>query len=76
MFGSRRDRRDRAVGHHVSLQHAPAATVAPLEYSGLAWVLVIDWLGWATIPGWRMLAGAAVIIASGVYLVRHESRRA
>jgi drug/metabolite transporter (DMT)-like permease len=63
-------------GITFAFKHAPAATVAPLEYSGLAWVLVIDWLGWATIPGWRMLAGAAVIIASGVYLVRHESRRA
>jgi len=63
-------------GITFAFKHAPAATVAPLEYSGLAWVLVIDWLGWATIPGWRMLAGAAVIIASGVYLVRHESRKA
>jgi drug/metabolite transporter (DMT)-like permease len=63
-------------GITFAFKHAPAATVAPLEYSGLAWVLVIDWLGWATIPGWRMLAGAAVIIASGVYLVRHESRHA
>jgi drug/metabolite transporter (DMT)-like permease len=59
-----------------AFKHAPAASVAPLEYSGLAWVIAIDWLVWAAIPGWRTLAGAAVIIASGLYLLRHESRRA
>jgi drug/metabolite transporter (DMT)-like permease len=63
-------------GITYAFKHAPAASVAPLEYSGLAWVIVIDWLGWATIPGWRTLAGAAVIIGSGVYLIRHEARRA
>jgi drug/metabolite transporter (DMT)-like permease len=63
-------------GITFAFKHAPAASVAPLEYSGLAWVIVIDWLGWATIPGWRTLAGAAVIIASGLYLLRHEAQRA
>jgi drug/metabolite transporter (DMT)-like permease len=62
-------------GITYAFKHAPAASVAPLEYSGLAWVIVIDWLGWATIPGWRTLAGAVVIIASGLYLLRYETRR-
>ena len=61
-------------GVTYAFKHAPAASVAPLEYSGLAWVIVIDWLGWATIPGWRTLAGAAVIVGSGLYLLRHEAR--
>jgi drug/metabolite transporter (DMT)-like permease len=63
-------------GITYAFKHAPAATVAPLEYSGLAWVIVIDYLGWSVIPGWRMLAGAAVIIGSGLYLLGFESRRA
>jgi drug/metabolite transporter (DMT)-like permease len=54
---------------------APAASVAPLEYSGLAWVIIIDLLVWSVWPEWRTLAGAAVIIGSGLYLLRHESRR-
>jgi drug/metabolite transporter (DMT)-like permease len=62
-------------GITYAFKHAPAATVAPLEYSGLAWVIVIDWLGWATLPGWRTLAGVAVIVGSGLYLIRYESRR-
>jgi drug/metabolite transporter (DMT)-like permease len=59
-----------------AFKRAPAASVAPLEYSGLAWVIAIDFAIWSVVPGWRMLAGAAVIIASGLYLLRFEARRA
>jgi drug/metabolite transporter (DMT)-like permease len=58
-----------------AFKHAPAASVAPLEYSGLAWVMVIDYAVWAAIPSWRTLAGASVIIACGLYLLRYESLR-
>jgi drug/metabolite transporter (DMT)-like permease len=58
-----------------AFKRAPAASVAPLEYSGLAWVLIIDLLVWSVLPSWRTLAGAAVIIGSGVYLLRYEARR-
>jgi drug/metabolite transporter (DMT)-like permease len=59
-----------------AFKHAPAASVAPLEYSGMAWVLVIDFVVWSVIPEWQTLVGAAVIIGSGLYLLRFESRRA
>lgn len=58
-----------------AFKRAPAASVAPLEYSGLAWVIVIDLLVWSVWPAWRTLAGAAVIIGSGLFLLRYESRR-
>ena len=58
-----------------AFKHAPAASVAPLEYSGLAWVMVIDYAVWSAIPSWRTVAGAAVIIACGLYLLRYESLR-
>jgi drug/metabolite transporter (DMT)-like permease len=59
-----------------AFRRAPAASVAPLEYSGLAWVIAIDFAIWSVVPGWRTLAGAAVIIASGLFLLRFEARRA
>jgi len=59
-----------------AFKRAPAASVAPLEYSGLAWVIIIDLAVWSVVPSWRTLAGAAVIIGSGLYLLRFESRRA
>jgi drug/metabolite transporter (DMT)-like permease len=50
-----------------------ASIVAPFEYSALAWGVAIDWLLWHTLPDGYTLLGAAIIIGSGVYLVRHEA---
>jgi drug/metabolite transporter (DMT)-like permease len=58
-----------------AFKRAPAASVAPLEYSGLAWVIIIDFAVWSVAPSGHTLAGAAVIIGSGLYLLRFESRR-
>jgi len=46
--------------------------IAPIEYSALAWGLGFDWFLWRTLPKPTMFIGAAIIIASGVYLIRHE----
>lgn len=51
---------------------APPPVVAPLEYTALAWGLMFDWLIWATAPGLRMLVGAFIIVASGVYVINRE----
>ncbi len=37
-------------GITVAFKHAPAASVAPLEYTGLAWVMVIDLAVWSAVP--------------------------
>jgi drug/metabolite transporter (DMT)-like permease len=62
-------------GITVAFKHAPAASVAPLEYTGLAWVMLIDLAVWSAVPGLRTMLGAALIIASGLYLLRFEARR-
>jgi drug/metabolite transporter (DMT)-like permease len=62
-------------GITVAFKHAPAASVAPLEYTGLAWVILIDLAVWSAVPGLRTMLGAALIIASGLYLLRFEARR-
>jgi drug/metabolite transporter (DMT)-like permease len=49
-----------------------ASRVAPFEYSALAWGIGLDWLLWRTLPDQYTLIGAAIIIGSGIYLVRHE----
>lgn len=49
-----------------------ASSVAPFEYSALAWGVVLDWLLWQTLPDRYTLLGAAIIIGSGIYLIRHE----
>lgn len=50
-----------------------ASSVAPFEYSALAWGMGLDWLLWRTLPDEYTLLGAAIIIASGIYLVRKEA---
>ncbi|CAN7305054.1 MULTISPECIES: DMT family transporter [Duganella] len=50
-----------------------ASVVAPFEYSALAWGVAIDWLLWQTLPDGYTLLGAAIIIGSGIYLVRREA---
>ncbi|WP_229410023.1 MULTISPECIES: DMT family transporter [Massilia] len=53
-----------------------ASSVAPFEYSALAWGVGLDWLLWRALPdGWTMV-GAAIIIGSGLYLIRHEKDHA
>jgi drug/metabolite transporter (DMT)-like permease len=61
-------------GITVAFKHAPAASVAPLEYTGLAWVIAIDLAVWSAVPALRTLLGAALIIACGLYLIRYETR--
>jgi drug/metabolite transporter (DMT)-like permease len=56
-----------------AFRHGEASQIAPFEYTALAWGLAIDWLFWRTLPDGWMLAGATIIVASGIYLVRHES---
>ncbi|MGI4720229.1 MAG: DMT family transporter [Janthinobacterium lividum] len=53
-----------------------ASSVAPFQYSALAWGVAIDWILWQTLPDRGTLVGAAIIVGSGVYLLRHEKDHA
>lgn len=56
-----------------AFRHGQASAVAPFEYTALAWAIAVDWLLWRTVPDAYTLAGGAVIIASGIYLIRRET---
>jgi drug/metabolite transporter (DMT)-like permease len=60
----------------VALTHAfrlgEASQIAPLEYASLVWVVTLDLVLWAALPDGMTWIGAAIIIASGLYLVRRE----
>lgn len=58
-----------------AFRHGQASAVAPFEYSALAWGLGLDWVLWRTLPTAPTMAGAAIIIASGLYLIRLERGR-
>jgi drug/metabolite transporter (DMT)-like permease len=54
---------------------APAAVVAPFDYTALLWATVLGFLFWAEVPDALTFAGAAVIIASGGFIIWRESRQ-
>jgi len=54
----------------VAFQRAPAASVAPLEYTALVWGVLIDLSVWGKAPQLRTLLGAGIVIAAGVLLLR------
>ena len=55
-----------------SLKIAPAATVAPLQYTLLFWAVVLGWLVFGDVPSMPMMVGAALIICSGLYMFFRE----
>jgi drug/metabolite transporter (DMT)-like permease len=56
-----------------AFSHGEASVVAPFEYTALACGIAIDWLFWQVLPDQITLIGAAIIIGSGLYLIRHET---
>jgi drug/metabolite transporter (DMT)-like permease len=57
-----------------AFRRAPASVIAPFEYTALLWGILIDITLWNTPPSSRMLAGGAIVIASGLYLLQREQR--
>ncbi|WP_176581510.1 DMT family transporter [Azospirillum ramasamyi] len=54
---------------------APAAVVAPLNYTSLLLAVGFGWLIWSEVPTVTMAIGAAVVMASGLYILHRETRR-
>jgi drug/metabolite transporter (DMT)-like permease len=55
-----------------AFRQGEASVVAPLEYTALAWGLALDLALWGVLPDTVTWIGAAIIVASGLYLLRRE----
>ncbi len=55
-----------------AFQLGEASMIAPLEYTGLVWVIGWDLMFWRQLPDAGTWAGAAIIMASGFYLLHRE----
>jgi len=66
-----------ALSGHFALttafSRAEVSAIAPFEYSSLVWAMVIGYVIWQDIPSMRVLLGAGIIIASGLYVIHRES---
>lgn len=49
-----------------------ASLIAPLEYSALLWGVLLDFSLWGVLPDGITWVGAAIIVFSGLYLLRRE----
>jgi drug/metabolite transporter (DMT)-like permease len=58
-----------------SLSLAPASAVGPFYYFAIVFALTIGFVVWGDIPTPALLAGSAVVVASGLFLLWHESKK-
>ena len=56
-----------------AFRRAEASLIAPLEYTALAWGAGLDWVFWHALPDAITWVGAAIIVASGLVLLRREA---
>jgi drug/metabolite transporter (DMT)-like permease len=59
----------------ASYRAAPVAVVSPFEYTSFVWAILFDAVIFAVAPAWATLGGAAIIIASGLYILHREGVR-
>jgi drug/metabolite transporter (DMT)-like permease len=60
----------------VAYRHAAASVNASFEYTALVWGTIWGWVLWQETPGPATWIGAAIIVASGIYITVRETRRA
>jgi S-adenosylmethionine uptake transporter len=60
----------------IAYRLAEAAVVAPMQYSQILWATLFGALFFDEIPDAWTFAGAAIVIASGLYIVLREARGA
>ncbi len=60
----------------VAMRHAPAATLAPLHYLELPMAVFLGFAIFGDFPDALSWLGMGVIVASGLWIIRHQSRQA
>ena len=58
-----------------AFRHAEATLVAPFRYSSVLWAMLIGAFAFGDRPSPAMLAGAVLVVGSGLYIVQREARR-
>lgn len=55
-----------------ALRYADASLVSPFKYSGVVFALLLSYFFWDEIPSTSLMAGAALIVLSGLFVLRPE----
>lgn len=65
------------VGQYLlnqAFRYGEVSLLAPIEYVTLLWAILFGFAVWGELPGAAVLIGAAIIIASTLYIVQREAR--
>ncbi len=60
----------------IAYRNAPASIIAPFDYLQIFFALAIGYLVWSELPRAQSAIGGAIIVASGLYIWRRETRLA
>jgi len=66
-----------ALGHYLMIKAyeiAPASLLAPFDYTTLIWATILGFIAFGDLPDAWTVLGALIIMSSGLYLIRRESR--
>ncbi|NQV98547.1 MAG: DMT family transporter [Rhodospirillales bacterium] len=64
------------TGHFLmnsAVTTAPSAVVAPFQYTSIVWAIILGYLIWGDFPAPQALAGAALIVGSGLFVLYREN---
>ena len=60
----------------IAYKYAPVALVTIFNYTGIVWATAYGWFIWGDWPGAPVWTGASIIIASSLFIIWRENRRA
>jgi len=58
-----------------ALSLAPPSAVGPFYYFMLVWSAALGFIFWGDVPTFTLVAGSAVVVGSGLFLLWHETSR-
>ena len=59
----------------MAMRSGEISFVAPFRYTALVWALFLGWVVFSVIPDNATLAGSAIVVASGLYMLWRERKR-
>ena len=59
-----------------AIHMAPTAAVVPFNYLSLVWAAMLGFAIWGEVPTIGLVAGSAIVVGSGLFLLWHETRKA
>jgi len=67
-----------AGAHYLTIEafrHGEAALVAPFKYTTMVWAVLFGYLFFGELPDTWTIAGAAVVLLAGLYILHRETRK-